>query len=468
MPVRAFRNAGVALIAAATLTAPLAGVTTAAAVGRTRPVIALGTDAGRGVLLSPNGDGSKDDAHVRFTLAERSNVVVTIRRNDRARTVVYRKKLGTLTGGGHTWAWRGRNLHGKVLHDGRYFAVFFADQVAQGGKTGRRPASIYVDTHFNAQWTPKLSNPTVYPHTTVIQDYIEIHLDNLYDDPMTTLGRIVWTVKDARGRVVRTSPPIEYHPDYTYPHGVPLGFAGLDSKNKHPLPAGAYRLRYKVWDLAGNPGGSKAVTVHVSDKPLVEATGSIVVPPTGDSKRSALGAGSSASARPTAVRDVRSSRFGGDDPQPVPCGAVVPSEVYPDPAAMSFRSADTCGGGLRPSVASASGYLTLTLTPQAAPRGLSSTWLAMRGKPTVTGESDTARLFVNGIGYSFDASRPDAASAPVAGETVTTTPPATYPWEDSVFGIYTRSLGWSIATVGTDSYDVADITVHYTYLTPQS
>ena len=35
-------------------------------------------------------------------------------------------------------------------------------------------------------------------------------------------------------------------------------------------------------------------------------------------------------------------------------------------------------------------------------------------------------------------------------------------------GNYTRSVGWSIATLGTDSYDVADITVHYTYLTPQS
>jgi hypothetical protein len=228
-----------------------------------------------------------------------------------------------------------------------------------------------------------------------------------------------------------------------------------------PLRAGAYRLRYTVWDLAGNPGDPKAVTVHVSDKPLVEATGSIVVPPTGASKASALGAGSPATARTAAVRDVRSSRFGGDDPQPVPCGTVVPSEVYTEPGAMSFRSSDACGGTtLRPSTASASGYVAMdTLTPQAAPRGLASSWLAMRGRPTATGESDTARL---SAGDSY-------FSAPVAGETVTTTEPTrSSPWRSVYRGTYPRSVYWSIATLGTDSYDVADITVHYTYLTPQS
>jgi hypothetical protein len=88
---------------------------------------------------------------------------------------------------------------------------------------------------------------------------------------------------------------------------------------------------------------------------------------------------------------------------------------------------------------------------------LRSTSLSMRGKPTVTGESDTARLFSGGARYFSPA---------VPGETVTTTQPTSYPWE-SAYGTYTRSLRWSIETLGTDSYDVADLTVHYTYLTPQ-
>jgi len=30
-----------------------------------------------------------------------------------------------------------------------------------------------------------------------------------------------------------------------------------------------------------------------------------------------------------------------------------------------------------------------------------------------------------------------------------------------------KSLYWSIETLGTDSYEIADLTVHYTYLTPK-
>ena len=448
--MRSFRNAAVAFVAAATLAAPLATLATADAAGRTRPVIKLDVDVNKGVSLSPNGDRSKDQAHIKFTLASRSDVIVKVRRDNKARTVVYKKKLGRLSGGGHTWQWNGKNLHGKVVHDGRYSAVFVADQVARAGKTGGRSAGVFVDTNFNAQWAPKLSADTVYPHTTVIHDSIVVTLNNVGDDPMTALGQVVSTLKDAHGRVVATSGPFDYHAS-EYPEATPIEFRGTDSKNKYPLPAGTYRLRYTVWDTAGNPGGSKAVTVHVSDKPLVEATGSIVAPPT---------AGSKASAAPT----------GGRDPQPIPCGTVVPSEVYSEPGATSFRSSDTCGGTwYRPSLAAAGGNLTLdTLTPQVAPRGLRSTWLSMRGKPTVAGESDTARLFSRGLSYFYDTSGPHNSSAAVAGETVTTTQPVSYPFEAPYFNGYTRSLSWWIATLGNDSYDVADLTVHYTYLTPQS
>ena len=58
----------------------------------------------------------------------------------------------------------------------------------------------------------------------------------------------------------------------------PLIFSGRFPKNE-PLPPGAYTFRYRVWDLAGNPGGTKSITVHVSDKILVETRGTVVVPP---------------------------------------------------------------------------------------------------------------------------------------------------------------------------------------------
>ena len=237
---------------------------------------------------------------------------------------------------------------------------------------------------------------------------------------MTELGQVVFSVKDASGHVVATSRSFDYRPS-DFPEGVPLEFRGTDSKNNYPLPAGTYRLRYAVRDAAGNPGPAKAVPVHVSDKPLVEATGSVVAPPT---------RGSTTPADTT----------GGRDPQPMPCGTVVPSEVYSEPGAKSFRSSDTCGPWSR-SLAAAGGGLTLdTLTPQVAPRGLRSTWLSMRGKPTVAGESDTARLFSGGLSYSYDTRGPDGSSAAVAGETVTTTQPVSYPLDAASFRDYTRSV----------------------------
>ena len=50
---------------------------------------------------------------------------------------------------------------------------------------------------------------------------------------------------------------------------------------------------------------------------------------------------------------------------------------------------------------------------------------------------------------------------------MTTTQPTSYQWEPMYSSTYTRSVSWWIATLGADSYDVADVTVHYTYLTPQ-
>ena len=417
--------------------------------------------------FSPNGDGVKDAAVVRYTLAKKSEVIVKVRRDNKARTVVYKERLGKFSSGSHTWTWKGKNLHGKVVRDGRYSAVFVADQVAEDGKTRRAYAAVYVDTRFNAPWAPEVNADTVYPNTTLIHDAVGITLSNDGDDPMTALGRVVMRVKDAHGRAVLKTRGFEYHAD-PYEAALPILLTGRNDYNE-PLPAGAYRVRFNVWDMAGNAGGSKAVTVQVSDKPLVEASGSVVVPPTGAWKASRLTAGGRAAMTTAQVRDDRSSTAGCCDTQPVPCGTVVPSEVYPDLGAMSFRSSDTCGGSpLRPSLAMAGGGLALdTLSPQVAPRGLRTSWLTMRGRPTVTGEVDTARLFSTGVSFFYDTSGPYVASAAVPEETLTTTQPTSYPWEPQYFGGYAWGVDWSIATLGVDSYDVASVVVHYTYLTPQ-
>ena len=145
---------------------------------------------------------------------------------------------------------------------------------------------------------------------------------------------------------------------------------------------------------------------------------------------------------------------------------MVPSELYADPGAMSYRSSDACGGTWsRPSIATATGGVDLSaiLPPEVAPRGLKTSWVSMRGKPTVAGETDTASVSTYG-GVSFG---PFVTSAAIAGESVTTTAAISHPFEPPYFTDYVRRLGWTVETKGTDSYDVAAVTVYFTYLTPQ-
>jgi hypothetical protein len=87
----------------------------------------------------------------------------------------------------------------------------------------------------------------------------------------------------------------------------------------------------------------------------------------------------------------------------------------------------------------------------------------MRGRPTVTGETDTARLSM----YGDTSGSPVVTSAAVAEESVTSTAPVTYAFEPPYSIDYPRGLRWTIETRGTDSYDVAGVTVSFTYLTPQ-
>jgi hypothetical protein len=223
------------------------------------------------------------------------------------------------------------------------------------------------------------------------------------------------------------------------------------------LPAGAYTLRYKVWDLAGNPGGAKSLTVHVSDKRLVEARGTLVAPPAGPAATASAPAGS---------HDGRSSvTVGQNEPPRIPCGKVVPSELYNEPGAMSYQSSDACGNDwFRPSLATMGGNASTALSQELAPRGVQTAVFSMRGKPTVSGETDTAR-FAPIMGYFPGGAA--VTSPAVAEETVTATPRVRYEWEPMYAGTYTWGFSWTIETYGNDSFDVADVTVDYTYLTPQ-
>lgn len=462
------RNVLIGLMATSTLAVPLATVTTSEADARPRAVVKVEpiNDAWLGraaAAFSPNGDHVKDKGRVAFKLAKKSEVTVKVRRTNKAETVVYKENLGKVTRGKHTWTWNGKNLNRKVVGDGSYQVVFTADQVADDGQKGRTWGYVHVDTKFDATWKPEANTDTVYPRTLVIHDRIGLSLNNDPDDPMTALGAYETTFKDPQGKALSKNRSKEYHASM-YQDVWPGSFAGTFPKNE-PLPAGAYTFRFKVWDLAGNPGGAKSLTVHVSDKALVEARGTIVVPPTGVTTPTTLPPAPPSASTSGSVRDGRSSTTGGDDPPRIPCGTVVPSEVYSETGAKSYRSSDACGDTWsRPAIATMSGRLDLStvLTHDVAPRGVQLATFAMRGKPTAAGETDTGRLYARGYPNSGN-----VVSAPSADETVTTTQ-ARFEW-DSVYGAdYFWNLDWTIETVGNDSFDVADMTITYHYLTPKA
>jgi flagellar hook assembly protein FlgD len=451
--MRPARTAAVAVLTAALTATPLVATsTTAHAAAGTGRVIAI-KDAQS--FLSPNGDHRKDKTRIRYSLAKKSEVTVKVRRANKAQTLVYKEKLGKVTAGHHGWTWKGQNRNGKVVGDGEYVVLFAADQVAKDGQKWIRGARVHVHAKFMMPPRPTVNSDTVYPNTTIVGDAIGITLGD--NSPEPTVGRVKMLVQNPRGRIVRTEAD-GYKPWVSYP----VLFDGRDNDGD-VLPAGQYQVRFKVWDKSGNVGMSKRVTVHVSGRPLVETTGSAVLPPDGgatilDPR------GLDARGLDTRGLDGRESTTGGDDPRPVPCGKVVPSEVYPDPGAVSLRSSDACGGTeLAPSIATIFGTVELD-DAMDAPRGLTSAWMFMRGKPTVDGETDTAEVQATMFGASPGAA---ATSEPVAGESVTTTGPARargwHPsWTNPNDGLY-----WSLTTHGTDSYDVAALTVHYTYLTPQ-
>ena len=460
MTMRSLRTATVAFVATATI-APLATVATAPAAQADgwRPI--LGVSPGR-VWFSPNKDHVSDKAKIGVGLREEATVTVKVRRLKDS-TVVFKEELGNLPANFTSWTWNGKNSYGKLVRDGSYAAIFRA-RAAADGKTQIRATKVFVDTAYDVPKTPETSLDTVYPRTTIVRDALAVTLSGR--GRLATVGRGVLKVTDAEGRVVRR---VAGHAGWR--RTLSVVFDGRDSADQ-PLPGGEYTLGFKVWDKAGNEGKSKTTTVKISGKALVEATGSLVVPPTGSMTASTT---THAGAAAVAGRDLddRWSTTGGDDPQPYPCGATVPSEVYTNVGAMSFRSADTCSAtGLAKPMAWSSGWLRLdNLTAAVAPRGLLTTKVSMRGKPTVAGETDTADLFNGGFGFSYGSTElPRGTRSPATTEESVTTvgpvtlqqPPYYSRWSNAPFA------SWSIATYGTDSFDVADVTVTYSYLTPES
>ena len=303
------------------------------------------------------------------------------------------------------------------------------------GKVHEVKTSSRVDTVYEPG-AVQVNSATVYPTTTLVRDQIWFRNDISGGSDSLTRGTL--RITTSGGKVVLNQL------ERTWPTGAfyDLPWYARDEADQ-PLDPGRYWARIIGTDRAGNTGRSSALPVVVSGAALVEASGSSTVTPA-DSK----------------LGPVVCGRFSGNDCGVwSPCGSVLASSAYAVPGALSYRSSTTCTDtAWHPHVA----YAGHTMAPgEDAPRGFTSARVSMRGKPTVDGETDTAKLSIYGTAYADPAA---VSSAAVTGESVTSTAfkaqPPGHP--STIPGIY-----WSVATSGEDSYDVASFTLDYTYLTPQ-
>jgi flagellar hook assembly protein FlgD len=361
---------------------------------------------------------------------------------------VFKEDLGKLRGRGHVWKWNGKDLDRDVVRDGKYSVTFVGTSVSEDGKKQRYSTTLWADTKFNKP-ASTLSLGTVYPQTTLIRDAVEVRVSGKSN--RESVKRVDYRVRDAQGRLVLTGHRGGYRNAVAFP------FDGRDGAGA-PLPGGEYTVRLRVKDEAGNEGKAAPLTVTVADKPLVEKVETVVVRPAGTQ---------TVSGAPSDTTPPTPST----NPLAAPCGTVVPSTVYAIPGAQSYRSADWCTYRATPHMAWREGRVDLdNLTFAQAPRGLYSWQVSMRGRPTVSGETDTAELHLDRMEVGvFGGPHTHGSVSPATTEESVTSTPAASATPQSTYAMWdsTPYVRWVIATHGVDSYDVADVTVRYSYLTPR-
>ena len=416
-PRRAAAWAAGALLAIAPSVAP-------AAVGVSDPGV---VEVSGTAVFSPNGDGVKDVARIRYTLGRPGPVTVEVRLAHRQGPAVFRVRLGRQSAGRHTWRWDGRGWHGMPVPDASY-AVHVLSGDAQG-RTGlqvdrRFRVALSTDPSYGARGRDPV---VVYPRSDDVRDRVGLVAEAVEREVED--GRLV--VRDPQGRVVaRTS----LRRDGTNRFATFAARLAWQARRPdgRPLPAGNYVVDVRGTDLAGNTASSRPLSVRVSKRVLAWHEESRTVLPmesrVGECDRStALGCGLTSY-----------------------CGVVLPSERFV--GGLSLRSAVCPDPERRPEAAS-----THLVTVADAVRGIESYRLGFTGAPTGPDETDPLTLSVG------DAVLTSSGAAQTSW--LTTGPYLDGDVRRSEFIPPLRpSVQWRASTAGDDSYEVASFTLDLRYL----
>ena len=386
--------------------------------------------------FSPNGDGVKDEALVRFRLTTAATVRVRVL--DAGGATVVTRRLGRLTAGLQTWTWNGRDTAGERARDGEYAVVLSA-----AGRDSA-PAPVLVDRRLRARDThvalgdlpsSRPDSVTLFPRSAAIHDVL-VARPVLFE---SRLRRGSVTITDPSGDVVLRRRLPRSGTSFIAPE---LPWDGRDRRTGRPLPAGTYTLRVKATDLAGNRGSARPLDVVLSPERLVWIEETRRVVPRDVGHTSVCGTWSGANGCPDAV----------------PCGPLLPSALFA--GGLSHQSAPCTDyrAGLPPRAESASWFPVTE-----AVRGLGAMRVAFEGAPTVAGEGDTGTLTVFGAGGAPPVRVSSGSGAATGWVAEPSGGLGSAPDEHGTPRMPPSAL-WFFETTGTDSFDVASYTVDLRYL----
>jgi flagellar hook assembly protein FlgD len=385
--------------------------------------------ATRHYVVKPGGEVREA---VRFELAERSRVHVNVR-DSRGKYIRGSVNLGVRPAGWNYWTWTGHANGGAKVPDGEYWISVLVTAVSSGHYYAPRvPALVHRRYHPGSV---NLSHQTVYPRSTAVHDSISLGVRP------PRIATLTMRVRNQAGKVVFTRRSKEAH---TFQR---VRWDGRDRSGR-PLPAGTYYVTSSGVDHDCFSGTSKPRKVVVSARKLVTHTRTLTM----------------AAADPEPLQEMRCMDCEAD------CGTVTPSDRFATEGALSFRSGPTDCGPLRAWQATrASRYIP---HDKFAPRGYGTVTVSVFGGPTTPGAADQGALTVD-YGSVRDTyyggwSQPRTTTV-MTGPDVSdhTTTSATVPIGMVQGAEMVPGFGWRFTTRNGASYDVATVTLTYTYLTPQ-
>ena len=382
--------------------------------------------------FSPNGDGVKDQAVLRYTLPRTGSEVTW--RISGPTGLVRQGKVGEQAAGEYTVTWAGRLRNGEPAPDGNYsFAVSARFSTASTKTTKHfRLDTTFMGRVMTERYGAPASRPNrVFPRSTEVVDALPLTAET---ESSLASGSLV--IKDEAGRaVLRRDVKDGDLSGGTWRRSV----RWTARQHGEALPVGRYRAFVKGVDKAGNKGRSAALEVRVSPQKLVWREESRVLA--------------------AAQTDVSGAACGwistgNDCPFSFYCGDVVASELFV--GGRSHRSAVCPSGSSSLALPEATSW-HLVSSPDAV-HGIDSARVAFNGQPTNAGETDQGTLHFGGTTTTSAGSgqSPWVQGSPLSDGRVAD--------EERGIDRIPPSAFWTFSTTGEDSFDVATFTVDLRYL----